>query len=840
MTNSEDRNAADDLIKQIAARQVSEGLDPVQPSSRALNPRSAAEVVNEHEAARLAAHPSVVVPSDQQTAVSSVTGAMPTTKLYPSTTGTTTTVVKPEDQKTDSQRDADALIKQLAIHQGSQKDPTPTPALDAETGDGLLQEKMAMMAAAQRAGATPVSAREAENTLQRKLGATSASPRVVTGEDIVSEEIQTLPSPLPPRQSRQANPGAFPVEGINSSSQLDLSDSEGAPNARARPGQADEESPPIPQNSNSNFSVNADGLVEAHEIADDSHRNAEREDLAQAHEVDQEAKARTAKINNQRRSRITHFLVYLLGFASGSLVIGLALGLKSSSQDENIIPTTMPSSAPSAAPTSVLDTLMDDLPEETISRILDNPLSPQGLAYDWTILHPNITIFPTWRKVQLFALATFYYAMEGPNWNRVSDYWLRYDLEECFWFSVLFGSFVEWNEGGVGFTTEGVDYAAGDPYLFFRDRQCTEDGRIKSIVLSGLKLANYSTYVPPEVALLTSLTSIKLDANSAGHEGPGHFLPTEIALLPDLKTLGMWGNRINGAMPSELGLLTKLTYLDFDENRLSGSFPSELCSLPELKEVWMSYNKVSGALPSEVGLLKKMELFDLGMNALSGTLPSAIAQMESLRWIALRGNSMTGTLPIQLTDLSTLEGLVLYGNQFTGTIPSEIGKWNSSRVIGDGVEALLLGDNQWSGTIPSQIGLFNKMTQLSLANTYVTGPIPTQVGLLPNLRFLDISNTRISGVLPSNELNNLSSAFDLRGLNISANPDLTGTLPEDICALNSNSSCTFKRSQSLGFHTRITVPCHLDFDCSEYLSGCGCLSDGMNTTTAMDTNASFF
>lgn len=832
MTNSEDRELADELIKQIAARQASEGLDPVQTSSRA---RSAVEVVNEHEAARLAAHPSVVGPSDHQTAVSSVTGAMPTTKHYPST-ATATTVAKAADPMTESQRDSDDLIKQLAMHHRSQT--RPTPALDADTGDRLLQEKMATMNAAR--GATPASALEAEIYMQSKLGA-AASPRVVTSED-VSQEIQNLPS-SPQRPSRASHPGAFPVDGINSSSALDLSDSE-SPEVQ----EVDVEQPPVHQNnSNSNLSVNTDGLVEAREIADDSQRNVE--DLAQAHEVDQEAKARNEKLQHQRKSRITHFLVYLLGFASGSLVIGLALGLQSSSQeDKATIPTTMPSNAPSlapslapsTAPTSVLDTLLDDLPPETISRILDNPLSPQGRAYNWLSLHPNVTQYPTWRNVQLFALATFYYAMEGRHWNKVSGYWLQYDLEECLWFSALFGGFVEWNEGGVGFTTEGIEYAEGNPYLFFRDEQCTPEGKMKSIVLQGLKLGDYNPYVPPEIALLTSLTSIKLDANNAGHTGSRHFLPTEIALLPDLKALGMWGNRITGAIPSELGLLTKLSYLDFDENRLSGPFPSELCALPELTEVWMSYNRISGTLPSEVGLLKKMELFDLGMNALTGTLPPEIGQMESLRSISLRGSSMTGTLPMEFTECSTLEGLYLYDNQFTGTIPSEIGKWKASRVTGEGVEALLLGGNQWTGTIPSQIGIFNKMSQLSLANTLVSGSIPTEVGLLTNLRFLDVSNARISGVLPSNELDNLSSSFVLRGLNISANPDLTGTVPEDLCALNYNSSCTFIRQAAVGFHTRITVPCHLDFACSDDLSGCGCLSSDEMNSTAMNATASFF
>jgi hypothetical protein len=60
------------------------------------------------------------------------------------------------------------------------------------------------------------------------------------------------------------------------------------------------------------------------------------------------------------------------------------------------------------------------------------------------------TRLPEWRKKQLFALATFFCAFEGENWNKpIRERWMDDTVDECLWFSsdlglVVGGDFVEW------------------------------------------------------------------------------------------------------------------------------------------------------------------------------------------------------------------------------------------------------------------------------------------------------------------------------------------------------------------------------------------------------------
>ena len=57
------------------------------------------------------------------------------------------------------------------------------------------------------------------------------------------------------------------------------------------------------------------------------------------------------------------------------------------------------------------------LPQYTMEAILQDPTSPQSLAFHWIREDPHLSLYPKWRKIQRFALATLYYALDGDDWD---------------------------------------------------------------------------------------------------------------------------------------------------------------------------------------------------------------------------------------------------------------------------------------------------------------------------------------------------------------------------------------------------------------------------------------
>jgi hypothetical protein len=121
------------------------------------------------------------------------------------------------------------------------------------------------------------------------------------------------------------------------------------------------------------------------------------------------------------------------------------------------------------------------------------------LAWEWLAKHQNITNLPDWRKEQLFALATFYFAFDGEHWNRlIQERWMDDTKEECLWFSSGFGYF---DEDGVfhEWSLEADGYPQTD--------SCNSQGEFVWLDLAGLQLSGFAPSVRQEIDLLTSLSN---------------------------------------------------------------------------------------------------------------------------------------------------------------------------------------------------------------------------------------------------------------------------------------------------------------------------------------------
>ena len=389
---------------------------------------------------------------------------------------------------------------------------------------------------------------------------------------------------------------------------------------------------------------------------------------------------------------------------------------------------------PAVAPNDLDLSLMPDLPAITVQSLRD-PESPQALAFNWLVEDPSFVIYPKWRQRQRFALATFYYALNGPNWptsNEQVNGWMDYNISECDW----------------------LNY----------DGSCTTEGEVKLLQIS--RLSRFQGLIPPEIQLLEKLEDIQLSNNilntafedflplrteslppslryfnctSCRLQGS---IPAEIGLLSNIKGLALEDNTLSGDLPSELGLLTNIEKLHLMNVGLTGTVPSEVGNMVSLNVLRLTDNAFTGSLPSEIGSLSNLVDGIFAYCGLSGSLPTNIGTMMNLVELNLEGNSVTGPIPTELGILSRLQTLRLLLNGLTGTLPTELARLAS-------VRSLFLSRNSIEGTIPTQFGEMTTLEYLGLAFNRLTGAIPSEVGRLSLLQSFRVIDNPMSESIPS-------------------------------------------------------------------------------------------
>ena len=330
------------------------------------------------------------------------------------------------------------------------------------------------------------------------------------------------------------------------------------------------------------------------------------------------------------------------------------------------------------------------------------------------------------------ALAAFYHATGGPNWN-TSENWLT-DAPLDQWHGVT------------------VD---------------RETGRVVEIWLSR---NNLTGPIPPEIGNLTALTRLNLFRNHL--TGP---IPPEILNLSGLTLLNLYASELHGPIPPEISELANLTYLNLSRNQLTGRIPSELGRLGSLETLGLGGNDLTGPIPPNLGELSNLRSLGLGDNNLSGKIPPELGNLANLQSLSLSHGSsaggLTGPIPPTLGNLENLQFLNLWANRLTGPIPPELGNLGN-------LQRLWLHTNQLTGGIPREIGNLADLEELWLSNNLLTGGIPVEVGNLGSLRELVLFRNDLTGTLPA-ELANLRSLTDF---NLSWN-DLAGPIPDGFLEL---------------------------------------------------------
>lgn len=592
-----------------------------------------------------------------------------------------------------------------------------------------------------------------------------------TAQTEASSAAAELPGSLArqPAPSVETQPGAYsgaPGEGLQRRDNLQFSHVGILPDVEAE----------VQENNEQLASLSREELAEAMPVQDDPLHDME------AQLVDMAAvERRLTEAKKTKRRQLLGMALFLL-----VLLVAIALVFVTQKQDEKAglllsptaAPTAVQSQFPSFAPSGALDALMEGLPKSTLAS-LESISTPQWRAFNWLDNHPNITDVEEWRKQQLFALVTFFYAIGGEAWPQgVKDEWLRHDKLECFWYSSMFGQMGE--DGKLIENTAYQDKGWGDP--------CNEKNEFQNLGFFLFDMSQQKAQLPPEITLLTSLRSINLAWNDINGT-LAEFLPHGLDQCSNLTHLSLQGNYLTGAMPSQLGQVTSMTHLDFRLNELTGPVPSEL------------------------GLMTNLSLLDIGQNNLTDPVPSELGLMEKITVLFLNRNMITGPIPSDLGQLTSMQGLSLADNRLTGRIPS---------VLRD-IVVLSMDSNSITGSIPSQLGQMNA-TWLHLSSNRLTGLVPSELALMTILKTLELTNNLLTGTVPL-ELGDLAANGSLLTLNL-ANNSLSGSIPEALCSLG-----LFGMSGWNG----------LLFDCSNQLCGCcWCPCPGINYTGECQSHSSQF
>ncbi|XP_074284265.1 receptor-like protein EIX2 [Silene latifolia] len=300
-------------------------------------------------------------------------------------------------------------------------------------------------------------------------------------------------------------------------------------------------------------------------------------------------------------------------------------------------------------------------------------------------------------------------------------------------------------------------------------------------------------------------------------------------IMPNLTTLLLSNNHINGQIPNSLCQLTSLNYLDINNNSLSGDIPNCFANFTSLTFVRLSYNKLighipcfnnrdtyqggldlefylhlndnmlSGEVPSCLNDLPNLKVLDIGGNQLSGKMVKwfSAEKFRELQIFRLRGNKFSGTIPKQICSLPHLQIMDFAHNHFMGYIPRCLSNLTSmtspnasqdtytydvSEVI-QGIEYAYtstlrylvdidLSSNNLVGSIPVDITKISGLLSLNLSYNHLSGTIPVNIGGLKSVVSLDLSNNKLGGNIPTS----MGELYSLSHLNLSYN-NLSGPIP---------------------------------------------------------------
>ena len=105
-------------------------------------------------------------------------------------------------------------------------------------------------------------------------------------------------------------------------------------------------------------------------------------------------------------------------------------------------------------------------------------------------------------------------------------------------------------------------------------------------------------------------------------------------------------------------------------NRLFGSIPPELFTFfPNILSINLASNELNGPIPREVGMLKNVGILELAENQLTSQIPSELGMLEKADHIFLQSNRLVGPMPAEVCALRANKSLTLLWADCQGDPP---------------------------------------------------------------------------------------------------------------------------------------------------------------------------
>jgi Leucine-rich repeat (LRR) protein len=422
--------------------------------------------------------------------------------------------------------------------------------------------------------------------------------------------------------------------------------------------------------------------------------------------------------------------------------------------------------------------------------------SPQAIAANWIAQYDvlqrpvptNTTLQQQSRFVQRYALATVFFALNGPSWT--DDLKFLSAQDECAWFKTKTVQEYVTRNVAIGVTCD-VDLNVKSLYIPENELQGTLPDELQYLTrldMVGMPYNRLRGTFPSEYRSLTNLFYLDVKYNRLS--GP---LPDFAQDMRMLEVLGLSNNDFAGPVPAGFGSLGRLKTLALDDNALTGSLTwannlSELeffyaernaftgqiddsffTSLTKLRELDLSSTSVDGpnGLPMHFLQHPALEVLDLSYTQMNGTIPEFSLANTVLQFLSLRNTGISGPIPYSISNLQKLWHLDLTGNALSSEIPNTMGVMKS-------LYYLFLGQNNFAPSVefPPMLSQLRNLHELDMSGTSLQGSIPSWVRFLSQLTFLDLSNNALKGTIPTEVWNVTNLEFLLVHDN-----QLTGTIP---------------------------------------------------------------
>ncbi|XP_055357697.1 SLIT and NTRK-like protein 5 [Paramacrobiotus metropolitanus] len=296
------------------------------------------------------------------------------------------------------------------------------------------------------------------------------------------------------------------------------------------------------------------------------------------------------------------------------------------------------------------------------------------------------------------------------------------------------------------------------------------DNDVEVLVISGSRQNPNFINLEPAMFLNKRFKEIHLTYSDLERlsSSPFHYVSNT------LQVLNLTNNRLSFAVEQNFRNLSRLTHLHLDYNRIEPVFSAMFNFLSSLKVLTMSNNLIREIPPRMALQLSQLEVLDLSSNPLGERQPGAVndnrqpipdtifQDMPNLRVLRVANASLDGLpWPAIQKSVTNLNEVDLSANRIKEIKANQLS-------LNRKLEVAKLAGNPITRIEPNALsGMYLRYLDLSGINPNVLAP-----GVFQGARivFLDISDMNLNNALNREVF--LPISQDLKGLNISGNPDL--------------------------------------------------------------------